>query len=256
MGIIPVDVAFARDGDLAFISARDTDAVVVIDVPTHTMTGTAIPLSSNFLGPGKMTVNPVTGEIYVVDWYSNQLFAIDPVTFAVTPEDIGDSLWDLSIDASGSTLYIADRGTDEVHVVNVSDLSVVTSVPVGDDPWGLDLMPDDTFLFVANEDSHDVTVIDAHTNTVAGTIPLASDADPRDVDISEDGSTAYVPSGAIAGDDSVYVIDTSLFAVVDTISMAPGSNPNVVAVAPEFGLGIFSDGFESGDTTAWSNTAP
>ena len=85
---------------------------------------------------------------------------------------------------------------------------------------------------------------------------FASDADPRDVDISEDGSTAYVPSGAIAGDDSVYVIDTSLFAVVDTISMAPGSNPNVVAVAPEFGLGIFSDGFESGDTTRWSASVP
>ena len=39
-----------------------------------------------------------------------------------------------------------------------------------------------------------------------------------------------------------------------TISMAPESNPNVVAVAPEAGLTIFDDGFESGDTAAWSTT--
>jgi len=257
-GEYPVDVVFGRDGDLAYVSARDSDpeAVVVIDVATHTMTGTVIPISSNYLGSGKMTVNPVTGEIYLVDWYSNQLFAIDPATLAVTSEEVGNALWDLSIDSSGTTLYIADRGTDQIHVVDTSDLSVVTSVAVGDDPWGLDLTPDGRYLFVANEDSHDVSVIDTSTNTLADTIPLASDADPRDVDISADGLAAYVPSGSVAGDDSVFVIDTSLFAVVDTISMAPSSNTNAVAVAPEFGVGIFADGFESGDTGAWSTVVP
>jgi YVTN family beta-propeller protein len=255
-GEYPVDVVFGAGGDLAYVSARDSDAMVVIDVATHTMTGTSIPIASDYLGPGKMTVNSVTGEIYLVEWYDDQLYVIDPVTHAVTPETIGTSLWDLTIDGSASTLYLADRGTDQIRVVNVADLSVVTSISVGDDPWSLDLTPDGKYLFVANEDSHDVSVIDTVTNAVVETIPLAGDADPRDVDVSADGSSAYVPSGVITGDDGVYVIDVATFTVVGTIPMLGETNTNVVAVAPNLGIWLFTDGFESGDTSAWSATVP
>lgn len=251
-GDYPVDVAFGLGGGLAYVSARESNAVVEIDVATHTMTGTTIPI----LDPGKMTVNPATGEIYVVEWYGDLLHVIDPVTYAVSTHAIGGSLWDLTIDAGASTLYLADRGTDQIHVVNVDDLTVVTSIAVGDDPWGLDLTPDGKYLFVANEDSHNVSVIDTTGNVVTATILLAGDADPRDVDITADGTAAYVPSGSISGDDGVYVIDVDTFTVVDSIPMAGESNTNVVAVAPDLAIGLFADGFESGDTSAWSGTGP
>ena len=229
-----------------------------IDVATHILTGNSFPIPSDDLGSGKMTVNPTTGEIYVVEWYDDLLYVIDPANPGVPPPShaIGNSLWDLTIDTGGSTLYLADRGTDQIHVVNAADLTVITSIAVGDDPWGLDLTPDGKYLFVANEDSHDVSVIDIAAGAVTATIPLAGDADPRDVDISADGAAAYVPSGSIAGDDVVYVIDVTSFAVIDTIVMAGESSPNVIAVAPELSADLFADGFESGDTTAWSATVP
>ena len=58
-----------------------------------------------------------------------------------------------------------------------------------------------------------------------------------------------------AGNDFVYVIDLATTAVVDTIDVGPG-NPNVVAVAPQPGGILFADGFETGDTSAWSRTEP
>ncbi|MCP4591851.1 MAG: YncE family protein [bacterium] len=253
-GEYPVDIIFGLDGDLAYVSSRDSDTVLVIDVATHTPTGDGVAISSSGLGPGKMALNPVTGKIHVVDWYGTQLHVIDPVTLAVTSQVVGSSLWDLTFDPSATNLYVADRGSDEIHVLDADDLSLVTSIAVGDDPWGLDLTPDAKLLFVANEDSHEVSVIDAATNLVTATIALGSDADPRDVDISEDGSTAYVPSGSISGDDGIFVIDVGSLTLVDTISMGGQSNPNVVAVAPQGG--IFADGFESGDSTAWSATVP
>jgi len=248
-GEYPVNIAFDASGATAFVSAREGEAVLVVDVATHTATGAIITIAS---GPGKGRVRPSDGTLFVVDWFDGALHAVEPVTLTVTSADIGSSLWDLAIHPTGAPLYAIDRGSDQVHVVDPDTLTVSTSVNVGDDPWGIDITPDGGTLFIANEDSSNVTVVDTATNTVLTTIALAADADPRDVDILADGSLAYVPNGSVSGDDGVYVIDTTTFAVVDTITFSGDSNGNVIAVAPEpLGGQIFSDGFESGDTSAW-----
>jgi PKD repeat protein len=87
---------------------------------------------------------------------------------------------------------------------------------------------------VANEDSHDVSVIDTNLNVVTTTISLAADADPRDLDITADGQYVYVTSGVIAGDDAVYVIEVSSLSLIDTIYISPSTDPNALAVAPNF----------------------
>lgn len=254
IGEYPVNIAFDAEGSTAYVSSRDNDAVVLVDVATHTPTGVTVPVTG---WAGKGRVRPSDGTVFIVEWYGNELYAIDPVSLVVTPADIGSSLWDLAIHPSGAPLYAIDRGNDVVRVVDPDTLTETTSVAVGDDPWGLDITPDGSTLFVANEDSSSVTVIDTTTNTVLTTIVLAADADPRDVDISADGSLAYVPNGSVVGDDGVYVIDTATFVVVDTITISGDSNSNVIAVAPEPMVGlIFHDGFEGGDTTAWSSTVP
>ena len=253
-GEYPVNIAFDAAGITAYVSARDGNAIVIVDVATYTPTGTTIPIAS---GPGKGRVRASDGTIFVVEWYGDFLYSIDPVSLVVSSADIGSSLWDLVLHPSGSPLYAIDRASDQVHVVDPDTLTVITSVPVGDDPWGIDITPDGSKLFIANEDSSNVTVVDTATNTVITTITLAADSDPRDVDIIADGSLAYVPNGSVSGDDGVYVIDTTTYAVVDTINTSGDSNSNVIAVAPEpLGGLIFSDGFESGDTAAWTLTTP
>lgn len=253
-GEYPVNVAFDAAGTTAYVSAKDSDALVLVDVATHTPTGTTVAIPP---GPGKGEVRPSDGTIFVVDWYDDFVHAIDPGTLAVTSADIGTALWDLTIHPSGAPLYVIDRGSDQLHVVDPATLTVTTSITVGSDPWGLDITPDGKTLFVANEDSSNVTVIDTLTNTVVTTIALPGDADPRDVDILADGSMAYVPTGSVTGDDGVYVIDVQSLSVVDTITVTGDSNANAVAVAPEPLAGlVFRDGFESGDTGAWSSSAP
>jgi len=256
-GGYPVNVAFDEAGTIAYVSARDGDAVVIVDVATHTPTGSTIPTASAYLGPGKGRVRPGDGTLFIVDWYNDFLYSIDPVSLAVSSADIGTSLWDLAFHPSGTPLYAIDRGSDQVHIVDPEALTVTTSVAVGDDPWGLDITPDGSLVFVANEDSSNVTVIDTTTNLVVETIPLAADSDPRDVDINATGTLAYVPNGSVTGDDGVYVIDIATWAVVDIITVSGDSNSNVVAVAPEpLGGFIFRDGFESGDTNGWTSATP
>ena len=250
----PVDVAFNADGSVAYVSGRDSDAVAVIDADTYTVTGT-IPITTAFLGPGKMAFSSARNELYVVEWFDDELYVIDAATGLVTPVSVGDSLWDLVLDPTQSVLYLADRGTDEVHVFDLDSLMVTASVAVGDDPWGIDVTPGGELLVVADEDSSEVSVVDT-ANLGVTPVVLPVGADPRDVDIAEDGSVAYVPSGDVGSPDAVYVLDLGSLMIADTIEVG-GSNPNALAVATEGGSSlIFTDGFESGDTSAWSAVSP
>ena len=238
LGDYPVDIAFSKNGEYAYVSNRNTaDDIKVIDTSTYTVVDT-IAVPDQFLGTGKMRTNHCTGELYAVNWFDDRFFVIDPDTQSVTSDlTFGDSLWDLAIDPLATTLYIADRGLHEVHIFDLDTLTVTGSIPVGQDPWGIDITPDGDYVLVANEDSHDVSVIDTGAGITLTTIALASDADPRDVDIDAAGEYAYVTSGAIAGADAIYVIDLDTFQIVDTIfspSASEGVNPNVVAVAPDF----------------------
>lgn len=230
VGDYAVDVLFSVDGSAAYVSARDSEVLVVIDAATYTVDKT-IDLGGTFDG-GKMTIDPCTGTIYMVDWYDKSLLVIDPVTDVVTPTLIGTSLWDLQYDIFMNRLYVLDRGTDSVRVLNAETLEQIANVPVGDDPWGIDLTADGGLLVVACEDSHNVYFIDTATLINNNTL-LAPDADPRDVSIHPDDVRAFVPTGDIAGDDGVYEIDLLTETVTTTIKVAPNTNSNIVAVRPQ-----------------------
>jgi YVTN family beta-propeller protein len=238
LGDYPVDVAFSEDGEWAYVSSRNTaDDIKIIDTNTYTIFDT-IPVPDYYLGTGKMRIDHCTGEIYAVNWFDDRFFVINPFSQTVTTDmSFGSSLWDLTIDPTATTLYIADRGIpDAVHVFDIATLTTTASIPVGTDPWGIDITPDGRYVLTANEDSHDVSVIDTSSNTVITTTFLAADADPRDIDINAAGTLAYVTSGAIDGPDGIYVIDLTTFQVVDIIysPAGSGSNPNVIAVTPDF----------------------
>ena len=238
LGEYLVGISFSEHGETAFVSPRDNatgaDKIILVDTATYSITG-HIPVPSQYLGPGKSTVNHCTGELYVVNWYDDHLFIIDPVAQTVLQDvTMGTSMWDAVMNPTATLLYITDRGVDGVRVFNPATLTISTTIPVGDDPWGIDITPDGRRIFVTNEDSHNVSVIDPATNSVITTIPLAADADPRDVDISADGVYAYVTSGQIAGNDVVYVIDVATLQLLPSIDIFPASDPNVITVAPPF----------------------
>ncbi|MBL4683591.1 MAG: beta-propeller fold lactonase family protein [Nannocystaceae bacterium] len=186
-----------------------------------------------------MAVNPCTGQVYVAEWYGDNLLTYDPNAHSWSTVDIGNaSLWDLVIDPTGSTLYVTDRSNDQVHVFDVSGGATPSATPeasiaVGDDPWGIDITPDGATVVVACEDDASVHFIDTATAASVGSLALDDTADPRDVDISADGTIAYIPNGAVTGDDGVYAVDISLQTIAATITLGPATQANAVAVKPQ-----------------------
>ena len=105
------------------------------------------------------------------------------------------------------------------------------SIPVGDDPWGIAITSDGSTVVVACEDDNTVHFLDTASLTTSWhALPTSS---PRDVEIAVGDATAYLPSGNIAGDDAVFVIDLATQTMVGSVTLTGASNPNVVAVAPQ-----------------------
>jgi len=234
VGDYPVSLAFSKDTSFAVAVCRDdtagVDNVYLIDTGTYAVASSWIG-PQDYLGPGNLALDPVSGNFYMVGWYDDFLHevAADGASVLRTA-DLGTSLWQLVVDPDGSTIYVTDRATDQVRVIDRATFTETTAVAVGDDPWGIDITPDGSKLYVACEDSSNLWVVDTST-WATSSISLAP-ADPRDVDISPDGSLAFVAGGDSGSPDSVYVIDVA----TDTLSTsfplgASASNVNVVAAA-------------------------
>lgn len=231
-----VSVAFSLDGTFALASCRDNAAgvnnLVRVSTSTYAVVGGFVgPLT--YLGPGNVALDPVSGNFYMVQWYDNALHELSADgTSVLRSADVGTSLWQLVVDPDGSVVYVTDRATDQVRVIDRATLTQVNAVTVGDDPWGIDITPDGSRLVVTCEDSQNVVVVD--TATWATTFISVSPGDPRDVDISPDGSLAFVAGGDSGTQDYIYVVDIATATLSGTVPLPAGaSNVNVVAATPQ-----------------------
>jgi YVTN family beta-propeller protein len=73
---------------------------------------------------------------------------------------------------SGQWAYVANGGSNDVAVIDVSALQVAAFIPVGTRPWGLGITRDGKKLYVANGVSESVSVIDTASQKVVATIPV------------------------------------------------------------------------------------
>ena len=153
VGEYPNSVVFTDDGSTALVSARDGDYVTLIKTSDYSITDSLYVLTGSggtYDGPGNMALDPVSKNIYALDWFDDTLYEIDENASTVLRSvDIADGAWQLVVDPGGVYIYVTDRGTDQVRVIDRATLSEVTTGAVGYDPWGIDVTLDGSQLVVA-----------------------------------------------------------------------------------------------------------
>ena len=123
-------------------------------------------------------------------------------------------------------IYVANRGSNTVTVIDVFAFNAIKTIAVGNAPSALAANPRKNEIYVANTESNNVSVINAETNAVVSTIGVHRA--PVWISVSADGKRAYVVN---SGSNNVSIIDLDARKVLATVGVGVG--PAKAAVSPD-----------------------
>jgi YVTN family beta-propeller protein len=223
----------------AYVTGAAADEVGVLDLQTNTLAG-SFPLSG--IPSGAVTAS---GGLFVARAQLDSVARMDPVTGATTSIAVGDGPAGLAVGVGRNPnplgrhlprVFVANRESDTVSVIDPIAGVVVATVPVGDAP--MELAAHGTRLYVANWAAGTVTVVDTLENTVTGTVSVGRL--PAGLAVNPRTGRLYV---ARFFDDAIAVVDPATLSVVRAIPV--GRRPRALAMhAPTNRLFVAS--FEDG----------
>lgn len=171
-----------------------------------------------------MVFDPTNGEIYVANWDSSNVTAIDGSTGAtVTTIPVGSNPEALAFNSAQNTVYVANSGSDNVSVISATSNTVIATIDVGVRPCAVTVDSANGDFYVANFGSQNVSVVSGTTNTVVTSITVANSADA----LAVDPVNGYVYVGNYEGANWLNVIDGSTNIALPTIPIAGGTSWSV-----------------------------
>lgn len=222
--------AISPDGKTAlatnFISPIGT--ATLIDLTNETIIAT-IPVGN---GPFGAAFSPNNQTAYVAN-LGDDVTVINVASRTVIAQIPAPSAYVISVTPSGTRAYVTDS-ISQVHVLDLINNTLLTSIPVGDTPEGIAIAPDGKKAFVANPGFvtglPSLSIIDTLTNTVLQSIPMI--ASPQTISITPDGKNAYITTIDFnTNQGNVLVLD--LATLLFTASIPVGQGTYGIAITPD-----------------------
>jgi YVTN family beta-propeller protein len=132
----------------------------------------------------------------------------------------------LCYNPQNNRVYCANRGDDNVTVIDGASNSVITAVTAGSGPYALCYNPQNNKAYSANIFSDNVTVVDGASNSVITTVTVGSG--PRALCYNPQNNKVYC---ANAYSNDVTVIDGASNSVITTVTA--GSGPYALCYNPQ-----------------------
>lgn len=215
----PAQLAPGPHGRL-YLTHPDTRQITVVD-------GAGGAILRTYSVPGQafgIAVSADGTQLYVSDWAGNRVMRLSAETGALEGAvAVGHEPAGIILDRRG-TLYVADRESRQVSVVDTAHMKRIGTIPVGEAPFALALNPAEDRLYVANVRSGDVSVIDTAEKRTIATFTVGGM--PYGVAVTPDGARILV-SNQQAG--TLVVIEAADGAISATVPV--GRYPEGVAVA-------------------------
>jgi YVTN family beta-propeller protein len=226
----PAGLAAGPDGTL-YLTHPDHGTVTAVEARTG-----RVLRRLRFRGqPFGIAVSADGAHLFVGDWQAgtvSRLAAESGLVEAVV--GVGREPAGLVLDRTGR-LFVAERGSDAVGVLDVRTLTRRASLPVGRAPFALALSPAQDRLYVANVRSNDLSVIDAISLKPLATVPAGRS--PYGVAASPDGRLLLV-SNQESG--SVSVLDAGDLTVRERVAVGRYSEGIAVAGSRAYVANWFS----------------
>lgn len=227
VGLAPSDAAVHPGGERLYVAERNSERVAVVDIAAREVIDT-IPVGS---GPTSIALR-ADGQVgYVANFRSNTVSVLDLAAGRVDGTiAVGEQPFNMALSPDESRLYVGNTVSETLSVIDTATRSVVTAVPIHGFPSDVAVHPSGSPVYVTRAfPVGDVAVIDVPANTLRTGIPVEAGLELSGVEMSADGSTAYVIE---FGFGNLYFIDTVLERVLGFESIGgAGSAPQELEAA-------------------------
>lgn len=112
----------------------------------------------------------------------------------MTPVEVGLQPQQMAMAPDGARLYVTNRVSNSVTVVDTTSGTLRTSIPVSFSPRAIVISPDGRHVYVAHDFTNSITLINTASESVTQTIPLSAPA--WALALSPDGATLYATQGS------------------------------------------------------------
>ena len=167
---------------------------------------------ANFTGLGRQ------GTVSVLDSSTGEA-VVPPIPVGLAPNGA-------AYNPANGMVYVANRDSNNVSVINTVTNQVVATIPVGNMPNGVAVDPSTDRIYVANWGSNNVSVVSGASNTVIAT--PATGSEPAMIAVNPETNRVYVSNH---GSNSVTVIRSSDNMVIQTIAVSTAA-PYGITVNP------------------------
>ncbi len=142
-----------------------------------------------------------TGKLYVLDRFNNRVHVIQtPEARLVATLNVNESPEDAVFDAAHGEVWITNRGSDNVTVVNTADQSIAATIPLANHITALAANPMRKRIYAANASANAVYVIEG--DRVVARAPTGNH--PVDLAVDAEAGRLYVANRA---DGTLKIID-------------------------------------------------
>jgi YVTN family beta-propeller protein len=200
--IVPTNISFApEDIDIdnihAYVSYPDDFTVLLLDIGDIYKPFVDWSVSTSPDRPGRLI--PILTPDYVYVTTDNNVIQIDPVQLEASypfPASCFNNPVHLEFNPTWNDLYVSNKGSNSVAVINIDNPSICSSIDVGISPYTIDLDPG-TYAYVANTGDGTISVIDVSTSpgSLIDTISDPKLITPIEIDIinGPPNSPPYIP---------------------------------------------------------------
>lgn len=192
---VTFEVTGAYTGPAVYVSSRDTDEVLIVDLSTMVLQG-AIPVGRL---PTDLAITPDETEIYVANSGGDTISVIETATNTVVdtiPVGAGPYAVDFT-PVTGAEAYVANSASASVSVIDVANRTAGLPIALAANPAELEFrrpQGDEVWVLTAgNPDANldPIQVIDTASQTVIAAIPDVG-INPMGITFDQGGDRAYV----------------------------------------------------------------
>jgi YVTN family beta-propeller protein len=237
VGKNPQAIVYNPANGLVYIANTLSNTLSIINGTSNALVGSVG--VGNFPGknPTGIAINSINNTIYVTNMGSNTVSVINGTTNVVAKnitlttgelEGEGTGFFSpagIAYNSDTGNLYVTNRGSDTVSVINGTTNALVDEISVDAvAPSGIVYNAANNYIYVTNMGSNTVSVLNGTTNTIVANIPVG--LGPNGIAYNQNNGDVYV-ANSING--TISVIDGLENTITSTIPIGANNVPNDIS---------------------------